>query len=185
MISLLIAVAIIFYDEFTRKRLDYVWSFIVGTIVHAGIELMYLNAEAVEYQEGSFLGRSVPKWLSVFLRCSQEGGAILIVVLFEGDRVFDCLKGRQKRPLAWRRWIEVLVVFIALSLVSFWSMYQDHQEQPNFGSPDVCSRRLVTGTSQVRYSRSFLLLVFSCFYSGGRNDMYSIDPSEFFSSLHG
>ena len=86
-ISLLIAVDIIFYDEFTRKRLDYVWSFIVGTIVHAGIELMYLNAEAVEYQEGSFLGRSVPKWLSVFLRCSQEGGAILIVVLFEGDRV--------------------------------------------------------------------------------------------------
>ena len=148
-VSLLIAIAIVLYDGFTRKRLDYVWSFIVGTIAHAGIELMYLHADTVEYQKGSFLGRSLPEWLSMLLRCSQEGGVMLVVTLFEGDRVFDCLKGRQKRPLVWRRWTEVLVVFIVHSLVSFWSVYQNHQEQLSFGSTDVCSRRLVTGTSQV------------------------------------
>lgn len=105
------------------------------------LNLCILNAEAVEYQEGSFLGRSVPKWLSVFLRCSQEGGAILIVVLFEGDRVFDCLKGRQKRPLAWRRWIEVLVVFYCTLIGEFLVDVSEPPRATQFWKSCVCSRR--------------------------------------------
>lgn len=148
-VSLLIVVGMIIYDKYTRKRLDYVWSFISGTILRIGIELLFIYTETVEYQEGILLGKPLPEWLAVFLRCSQEGGALLVIALFEGDRVFDCLKGKQKRPSTCRRWTEFLVVFIVLSSVSFYSVYKNHQDQQVFASTDVCSRRLMTEMSLV------------------------------------
>ena len=160
-VSFLIAIVLIVYDGFTRKRLDYVWSFIAGTIMHAAIEFVYLNADSVEYLEGSLFGRFIPEWLSIILRCSQEGGVMLVIAMFEGDRVFDCLKGKQKRPLAWRRWTEFLIVFVAHSLMSFWSVYQNHQEKLDYGSVDVCSRRLVTEMSLVAVS--MIISLFSLF----------------------
>ena len=142
--SLLIGIILIIYDGVTRKRLDYLISFIFGTVVWIVLEYVLLKTGVREYQEGLLNGKVLGFWPAIIIRCSQECGFLMVSCMFMGDRLFNCMKGKKERPSNLRRFVEFGVCFAFLTASSVLNMLKGKKDVRAVGSPDVMGRRNMT-----------------------------------------
>lgn len=142
--SFIIAVVLILYDGLTRKRLDYLWAMIVGTVLWVLLEWCLIESGVREYQEGYLGGKLLGFWSALIIRCSQECGFLMVSTMFQGDRLFNCMKGKKSPFKAWRRMVEFIVVFLLLSLSGTVNMLSGAKEERMVGSAEVFGRRNMT-----------------------------------------
>lgn len=142
--SLAIAVILMLYDGLTRKRLDYLISFVFGTIVWIVLEYVLLQTGVREYQEGYLNGKLLGFWPAIIIRCTQECGFLMVAALFLGDRLFNCMKGKKERPSNCRRFVEFIICFLFLTTSSVMNMLKGKKDFRDVGSPDVMGRRNMT-----------------------------------------
>ena len=142
--SFIIAVVLILYDGLTRKRLDYLWAMIVGTALWVLLEWCLIVSGVREYQEGYLGGKLLGFWPALIIRCSQECGFLMVSTMFQGDRLFNCMKGKKSPFKTWRRMVEFIVVFLLLSLSGTVNMLSGAKDERMVGSAEVFGRRNMT-----------------------------------------
>ncbi len=143
-VSIVLGLIMLIYDGITRKRFDYLWCMIVGTILWIVLEWCLLQSGVREYQEGYLGGKLLGFWPALILRCAQECGFLMVCTLFEGDRLMNCMKGKKDAPKSWRRYLELAVVFLFMTISSSFNMKGGAKEERWVGSNDVCGRRNMT-----------------------------------------
>lgn len=165
-VSAILSIILIVYDCVTRKRIDYLTTFIFGTILWIILEFVLLETGVREYQVGYIRGKELGYWPALIIRCMQECGFLMVVALFDGDRLCDCMKGKQSRPSTCRNMIELAVVFIFLTASSVMNMLSGWKEFRAVGSPDVAGRRNMTHPASVGLfcGMTVICIIFVCVY---------------------
>lgn len=82
----LAALVMVAADVRRQKRLDYLWVFLVGTLVWAGAEALLSLQGTRDMPVRELFGNPIPLWLSVFLQGTGEGAAVSVLGLYVGDR---------------------------------------------------------------------------------------------------
>lgn len=77
--------------------MDYSWSFLVGGVFWTAVQWIAFRSKEWEYT-------------------LRHYGCHFVVAMFLGDRSFDCLKEKPKRPFPWRRWLECCIWIVLMLL---------------------------------------------------------------------
>lgn len=97
LILTLVAIAICLYDWKKNKRKDYIWVFIVGTVIWATVEMVQ-NLSGMRVMPTHVLfGLELPVWAGAILQGTSEGAYVAVIGLFVADRFF--LKENRKEGL--------------------------------------------------------------------------------------
>ncbi|MBD3212853.1 MAG: hypothetical protein GF311_09615 [Candidatus Lokiarchaeota archaeon] len=107
-IMAIIALILCLYDYKTNdQRKDYIWVFLVGTIIWSAAELALQLGGTRALQEKSFFGIDVTNtlWLTIPLQGMSEGAFVAVLGVFVGDRLLN--KDKRKEGII------VLVIFVA------------------------------------------------------------------------
>lgn len=115
---LVLSIVLILYDGFTRKRMDYIGSLLVGTVLWEGMLWAVSRSNEWEYT-------------------LRHYGCQFVIAMFLGDRAFDCLKGKQKRPFPWRRWLEFWIIVILMLLFDAYGIGFYRKSERTVGSSVV------------------------------------------------
>jgi hypothetical protein len=85
----LIALTLVAWDRATRERWDYLWVFLVGTVIWTAAELSLQLREVRVLPESLLFGNEIPLGVSALLQGTSEGAFIAVLGLFLGDRLTD------------------------------------------------------------------------------------------------
>jgi hypothetical protein len=89
LIMSLAAIAGCLYDWRVKKRRDYFWVFLFGTLVWAAVELAIQLGGTRTMLAKYLFGMEIPLWVSIPLQAMSESGAIAVMGVFFGDRLAD------------------------------------------------------------------------------------------------
>ena len=85
-ITAFIAIALVLWDWRTQKRKDYLWVFLVGTVLWGGAEAFLAIQGIRDMPERVVAGRPIGLPLSYLIQGMSEGAFIAVIGLFVGDR---------------------------------------------------------------------------------------------------
>ena len=85
----LIGLALVAWDRRTKKRWDYLWVFLVGTVIWTAAELSLQLRDVRVLPEPLLFGNEIPLGVSALLQGTSEGAFIAVLGLFLGDRLTD------------------------------------------------------------------------------------------------
>ena len=85
----LIGLALVAWDRRTKKRWDYLWVFLVGTVIWTAAELSLQLRDVRVLPEPLLFGNEIPLGISALLQGTSEGAFIAVLGLFLGDRLTD------------------------------------------------------------------------------------------------
>lgn len=83
----LIALGLVLWDLRTQRRRDYLWVFLIGTIIWAGAEALLAIQGVRDMPDRVLFGRPLSLSASYLLQGMGEGAFIAVVGLFVGDRL--------------------------------------------------------------------------------------------------
>lgn len=125
----LIALFAVIYDWKVKKRTDYWFVFLIGTVIWGGVELSLQIAGTRVVVQNYLFGLPLSVFSTALLRGTSEGAVIAIIGVFFGDRLLDSKD---------RKWS--IVGFILLNLVIVLMVLQQYQPTITSGE-NVPSRR--------------------------------------------
>ncbi len=108
----IIAFAICIYDWKRNNRKDYIWVFIVGALIWAGVEIMQNMSGMRIMPDHVLFGVNLPVWAGAILQGTSEGAYVAILGLFVADRFF--LKENRKEGIIG---LAIMIVPSALRLI--------------------------------------------------------------------
>lgn len=88
----IIAIVVCIYDyKVNKRRLDYFWVFLMGTIIWGAVELSMQLTGGRVLQEKYFFGLNVTSmlWLTIPIQGMAEAGAIAIMGMYFGDKLMN------------------------------------------------------------------------------------------------
>lgn len=128
-----VCLAFCFWDQRTKKRNDYWWIFIVGSLLWGGAEALLQLTGIRQILPRILFGTELPLWISISMQGIVEGALIGVGCTFYGDRILDRAT-RKKNVLLFTIWMGIL--FIAALVRPILEGYSG----PNYGG-EVISRR--------------------------------------------
>lgn len=131
----LIGIGLVLWDWRTQRRRDYLWVFVVGTVLWAGAEALLALQGVRDMPERVLFGRPIPLPVSYLLQGMGEGAFIAVVGLFFGDRLLT--PGRRRSA--------ALGLAVLCGLITLASM----RSAARVAGPVVASRRDVGATSSL------------------------------------
>jgi len=112
LLAALIAIGLVAWDWRKQRRRDYLWVFVVGTVIWAAAEA-FLSIQGIrDMPERTLLGRPLSLPVSYLIQGMGEGAFVAVLGLFVGDRVLNPSTRR-------RGFIIGLVGLVLLALVTF------------------------------------------------------------------
>ena len=135
----LAAFAACIFDWHVKKRRDYFWVFLFGTIIWAGVELAIQLGGTREMPTKYLFGIPLPLWASIPLQAMAESAAIAIMGVFFGDRLMD---KKSMKPAA--------IIFAILLGIVLASSLAEYVPVPDIGG-DVPSRRDMFTPASIAY----------------------------------
>jgi hypothetical protein len=129
LLCVFLIVIVCIYDWKIKKRADYWWILITGTIVWTLVEF-YLQRSSIRLMEAHTLfGAKIPFWFSILIQGSSEGATIAIIGIFFGDRLLE-----KKTRYFWG------MIYILLTGVVIFLTWNEHLPSASIGQ-NVSSRR--------------------------------------------
>lgn len=143
LIMSVITIILCIYDWKVNERKDYIWVFIVGTIIWSTAEFTLQMAGTRVLQEKFLFGIEVTNalWLTIPLQGMSEGAFVAVLGIFFGDRILN----EETR----KKWTVIFILVLVLLSIQY-LRNGIHYNSVNAGDPNIPSRRdMFPGTGMI------------------------------------
>ncbi len=147
-----ITLIIVIYDWRKKERLDYLWVFIVGSLIWTWVEAYMQLTGQREFNANYLFYYEIPLFISIPIQGMAEGAAVAVICLFFGDRMLD-EETRKKTAIA----------FTVLMVLLFLSSFSEGIQTPNYGG-DVPSRREMYKISSIIFLSTMIIATIIFFF---------------------